>query len=136
MLAAALGAAASSGAQAPLSVDTNFRVDLPAQNIFSLASMPNGQILVSGNLEFPGEANVWPLARLNQDGSRDMGFPFTYGGAKLTPWQDRFYVAGSQTVRRLLPDGTIDNSFQHMNMDPTSIPSKAAITMSSPMAVC
>ncbi|HRD54307.1 MAG TPA: T9SS type A sorting domain-containing protein [Flavobacteriales bacterium] len=117
-LAAAQIAAVSGNAQAPLSVDASFRMDLPAQNAYSLACMPNGQLLVSGNLEFPGETNVWPLGRINPDGSRDMSFPFTYGGAKLTPWQDRYYVAGSQTVRRLMPDGTIDNSFQHMNFDP------------------
>ncbi len=117
MLAAALIAAASSGAQAPLSVDTSFRVDLPAQNVRSLAFMPNGQILFSGQMEFPGETNVWPLARINPDGSRDLSFPFTYGGSKLTPWQDRFYV-GAGTVRRLTPNGTIDNSFQNMNSDP------------------
>lgn len=79
--------------------------------------MPNGQLLFSGQMEFPGESNVWPLARINPDGSRDLSFPFTYGGAKLTPWQDRFYV-GAGTVRRLMPNGTIDNSFQNMNFDP------------------
>ncbi len=118
VLLAATMAASSAAAQAPLSLDTTFRMDLPAQNVYSLLTMPNGQLLISGNMRFPGETNVWPLARINPDGSRDLSFPFTYGGAKLTPWQDRYYVAGSQTVRRLLPNGTLDNSFQHMNFDP------------------
>ncbi|MBK9146670.1 MAG: T9SS type A sorting domain-containing protein [Flavobacteriales bacterium] len=116
-LAAAMIAAAISGAQAPLSVDTSFRVDLPAQNVRSLAFMANGQFLLSGQMEFPDDSGVRALARINPEGSRDLSFPFTYGGAKLTPWQDRFYV-GAGTVRRLMPDGTIDNSFQNMNFDP------------------
>ncbi len=118
MLAAALFAAASSGAQAPLSVDTLFRMDLPARNVNSITFLANGQMLLSGRMEFPGETNPRYLARVSANGQNDQSFPYLEGGSRLTAWNDRFYVQGSQTVRRLLPNGQIDPSFQHMNFDP------------------
>jgi uncharacterized delta-60 repeat protein len=118
VLTAALSAAASSGAQVPLSVDTLFRMNLHARNVNSMAFLASGQLLLSGRMEFTGETTPRYLARIFPNGQNDQSFPYSEGGSKLTAWNDRFYVQGSQTVRRLLPNGQIDPSFHHMNSDP------------------
>ena len=64
----------ASWAQLPLSVDTTFRVDLPAQNAFSVWSLEDGRLVISGNLEFPDLPNPRSGARLLPNGERDLTF--------------------------------------------------------------
>ncbi len=100
-------------AQAPFTLDTTFRTNMGLhRNANSLLALPNGQLIVSGWMQFPGVEFPQLLARLHVDGSRDATFPIDQaGGGKLTAWQDRFYVGRSQVVGRFLPDGSLDTDF-------------------------
>ena len=118
VLLVALCAASSGAAQAPLSVDTAFRVDLPAQNVFSVLPLPDGKILISGNLEFE-EFPSPPRSgeRLLPNGQRDFSFNqgFLPMGAKITPWSDRYYCGNGDGIRRFLYSGAIDTDFDFIN---------------------
>ena len=106
--------------QAPFDLDTTYRTGITRQHVNSLLPLSDGRMVISGRmrfLEFP--LNDKLLARLDVDGVLDPSFNTSnLGGGKLTPWNNIFYVATAQTVRRILADGTQDPSFIEMNMDP------------------
>ncbi|MEZ4756331.1 MAG: delta-60 repeat domain-containing protein [Flavobacteriales bacterium] len=106
-------------AQVPFQLDPDFRTILGSVYVNSLAFLPDGDLLISGQLRFSDEGIQRRTARLNYDGSRDEAYPITgIGGGKLTEWDGRYYVATSQHVRRILPSGQADNLFQDPNADP------------------
>jgi len=112
-------AAARAGAQVPFALDTSFRADMERVNVRSILPLPDGKVIASGRIRFPGELYDLLLVRLMPDGTRDETFNNSgLGGSKLTSWQDRFYVGTTQTVRRILPAGTQDPSFIGMNLGP------------------
>ena len=116
--AALLLGAAVACAQQPFDLDPSFRTTISEVYVSSAVNMPDGKLLISGELSFAGGATQY-LARLNQDGSKDTGFPIVLaGGSKVMPWADRYYVSTGGLPRRLLPTGLLDNSFQHLNDNP------------------
>lgn len=102
--------------QAPLQLDTNFRTDVQTWYVSSVAPLASGEVLLSGMIKFPGDLSFRLLAKVDGNGTQVPSFPYTYGGGKLTPWNGQFYVASSQTVRRLTSDGLVDPAFIHMNL--------------------
>lgn len=115
--ALALGAAVAC-AQQPFDLDPSFRTTISEVYVSSMALMPDGKHLVSGEMKF-GAGLTYYLMRLNSDGSRDLSFPYVgAGGGKITPWNDLYYVSTAQTLRRLMPTGLLDNTFQHLNDNP------------------
>lgn len=112
--AAAFLATACASAQAPFSLDTTFRTDIQQQYVNSLLLVPDGKVIASGMMRFPGEFSDKRLVRLLPDGQRDETFYNSgLGGGGIKPWQaDRFYVQGSYSPRRIwLVSGQTDNSF-------------------------
>ena len=120
LCAAALLRAYAAHAQAPFSLDTTFRATFPTWYVASALPLPDGKVLVAGQVHPPDEP--FPLihaglCRLNADGSWDESFPeSSIGRGKITPWVDRFYVSSSQTVRRVHYNGAQDFSFIEMNL--------------------
>jgi len=112
--------ATCASAQAPFSLDTTFTTAIQSRNVNSVLPLPDGKIIVSGVMRFPGEFSDKRLVRLLPSGMRDETFYNSgLGGGAMKPWQDdRFYVATSQTVRRILPTGYQDPSFIEMNLGP------------------
>jgi uncharacterized delta-60 repeat protein len=102
-------------AQWTFRLDTTFRTQILDQNVNSLILLGDGKILVSGRVRFQGDMSVRGSARLNSDGARDVTFNDFNGQGRLTPWNDKFYVAIGATVRRLQGDGYLDPSFIGMN---------------------
>lgn len=116
--AAQLSWAAIVVAQQPFDLDPSFRTTISEVYVSSAARMPDGKLLVSGEMKF-GSGLTYYLMRLNSDGSRDMSFPYVgAGGGRITPWSDRYYVSTAQTLRRLTPAGLLDPTFQHLNDNP------------------
>jgi uncharacterized delta-60 repeat protein len=118
----ALAVAASLCAQAPFALDTTFRTGFiwnhpGVYGISSVLPLPDGKMLASGVMRYPGELEDRRFVRLLPDGSRDMSFPppgpgtNVGGGGKITPWNDRLYVANNYAVRRVLYSGHVDTSF-------------------------
>lgn len=109
-------------AQVPFALDTTFRTTLqsdPSRFIASVWPQPDGKIIASGRMRFPGESYDHSLVRFNANGSRDVSFNNSgLGTGIITPWQDRFYVGTTATVRRILMNGTQDPTFIEMNSDP------------------
>lgn len=108
-------------AQAPFSLDTTFRTSFVSQNVNDMVFLPDGKLLLSGRMRFPGDQNDRNSVRLFPNGQQDMvfpTFPSTTGGGRFVPWQDRIYVQAGATVRRLTNEGLIDNSFSPMFTDP------------------
>jgi uncharacterized delta-60 repeat protein len=105
--AALLVGAATACAQLPWQLDPTFRTEIVTENVNSLAILPNGQLLISGRINFTQSplADNWSTMRLNADGSRDELFPqwplSSAGGGKIIPWQDRFYIKSGSMVRAL-----------------------------------
>ncbi|MCW5959047.1 MAG: VCBS repeat-containing protein [Pyrinomonadaceae bacterium] len=95
--------------------------------ITALARQSDGKILIGGNFTTTGAVRRTNLARLNADGSLDTSFNANQPGnslggtvvdieisadGKITVGGDISVSAGGRKeVARLLPDGTIDNSF-------------------------
>lgn len=107
-----------SHAQAPLSLDTGFRADIPSQNVYSILPLPDGKVIISGRLDFPGLPTMRSGARLLPNGERDLTFNqgFLPMGGKLVQWGDRFYCAnGPGGIRRFNMDGTLDNAFNFVD---------------------
>ena len=105
-------------AQVPFALDTTFRTQITQQYVNSIALMPDGNLLLSGTMRFPGDLSNRLLTKLDINGDRITSFPFGYGGGKLSPWNNHYYVAVGQGVQRLLPDGLIDPSFIGLNDGP------------------
>ena len=115
--AAGLFAAAMAWPQWVFQLDTTFRTDIQNRFVNALAEMPNGDLLLSGTMRFPGEMSDRLLAKVDPYGTRDISFPFTFGGGEITRWGNQYYVA-TGTVQRLLPTGLIDPTFIGMNDGP------------------
>ena len=119
-LVAALAAATSGAAQQPFDLDTGFETNLIQEYVSSALVMEDGKLVVSGRMVFEGNSTFTPNygARLNWDGSRDMGFAEYPGmGGKLTRWSDKIYSGGQEVIRSNL-DGTVDQSFGPMYESP------------------
>jgi hypothetical protein len=117
-VAALLLGAATAVAQQPFDLDLSFRTTIEEIYASSIALMPDGKLLVSGNMRFPQGITQY-IARLHPDGSRDLDYPYVgAGGGKITPWEDRYYVSTAQTIRRLTPEDLLDQTFQHLNNSP------------------
>jgi len=119
-VAALLFWAATACTQVPWQLDPTFRTEIVTENVNSLAILANGQLLISGRINYtniPG-ANNWSTMRLNADGSRDETFPpppqSSGGGGKIVPWQDRFYIK-STGILRALSNGLRDMQFNMQN---------------------
>jgi len=99
-------------AQVPFALDTTFRLNAERRYVSSILPLPDGKVIVSGNMRFPGELYDMLLVRLLPDGTRDETFNNSgMGGGKLTPWQDRFYAGRTLGVERILESGQGDPSF-------------------------
>lgn len=111
-----LGAAAAM-AQPPLSVDPSFQTQIQWQYVADLEFLPDGKILVSGHMNFPGM--IMPpfrgLARLNADGSLDDSFTRHGGGGQIRLWENSYYVGIGQSVLRYSMDGDIDPTYSATN---------------------
>jgi len=105
-------------AQAPFALDTTFRTLITREYVNSIALLQDGKVLLSGQIRFPGGFTNLGSARLLLNGQRDPSFGDYTGGGKLTPWNDSYYVAVGQSVKRLLPTGYNDPSFIGMNTGP------------------
>jgi hypothetical protein len=98
-------------AQAPFDLDQSFQTSINSERISSIALLDNGDLLLSGSIKFPGDSDARLLARVHSNGTRDVTFPYSYGGGGIIPWNGRFYVGNAQAVRRLWPDGTLDMDY-------------------------
>jgi len=117
---ASLWLASAAFAQAPFALDTTYRTVIQRQFVNTILPLEGGGVIASGVMRFPGEFSDKRLIRLLPDGSRDETFYNSgLGEGKLTDWNDGlFYVATSQSVRRILPTGYQDPSFIEMNLGP------------------
>lgn len=118
---AAVLAASEAWPQPSFDLDTTFRMNADTWYVTSVAPMPDGRVLLSGMIKFPGDDYFRGSARLLPNGQRDMtfpGFPQTIGQGKLTPWNGQYYVKAAQDVRRLNNDGLIDPTFVTSAEDP------------------
>jgi len=105
--------------QTPFALDTNFRTIIPEVYVSSLHPLDDGRLLVAGNFRHPESQTLLGLGRLSLDGSWDLSFDASNrGSGRIKPWNDRFYVANTQTVQRILYDGDDDEDFIHMNLGP------------------
>jgi uncharacterized delta-60 repeat protein len=109
--------------QMPFSLDASFQTSIFSSYVSSIGMMSDEGLLLSGRINFTPDPlqNNLGSARLMLDGSRDATFPtfpLTNGGGKITPWAGQYYVIAGQTVRRLLPNGYLDNTFAEMESDP------------------
>ncbi len=102
--------AGATGAQVG-SVDANFT---PVVNgsVATVASQPDGKILIGGMFtQVNGVARPY-LARLNADGSLDGAFNLTAGPAQFVNHievaQAKVFVSGGDGIRRFSADGTLD----------------------------
>ena len=116
----ALVARGGAHAQAPLSLDPTFQTGLSTWYVSGLLPLANGKVVASGQMRYEGEFLFRALMRFEADGTLDESFYQSgLGGGRITPWRgDTFYVATSQTVRRILPTGYRDQSFIEMNTSP------------------
>lgn len=114
-----LGKPSACTGQTAFSLDTTFRTVITRENVNSLALLPNGDLLLSGAVRFPGDFNTRLLSKVDGNGDQVVSFPYyAMGGGKLTKWNDRFYVAVGQTVQRVFPDGAFDLSFIGLDDSP------------------
>lgn len=100
-------AATATCAQWSFTLDQGFRTQIQEKNVNSIALMPDGNLLISGRIRFPGDMSDRGSARLLPNGQRDPSFQGFIGGGVIVPWNDRFYV-GIGLVRRLLENGLND----------------------------
>lgn len=118
---AALCVAHISGAQDPFDLDAGFQTSIVKKNVNSVLPLPDGDIILSGRIYFPGD-QPWDEkagVRLNHDGTRDLTFtPYPLMGGKIVPWTDRMYVKNGNGLRRLLLDGSLDTSFNILDQFP------------------
>ena len=84
MIAATFGVDAICRCQQPFDLDPSFVTIIGTQGVGSAALLEDGDVLLSGSIKIPGDQYDRSTARLNPDGSRDIGYPeVTYGGGKL-----------------------------------------------------
>ncbi|MBX2982118.1 MAG: T9SS type A sorting domain-containing protein [Flavobacteriales bacterium] len=110
--------------QQPFDIDPSFRFNAQSAYIASLLPLPDGDIIVSGQIALPGE---WPAerlgAKLRPDGSIDPLFrTYPSMGGKITPWQDQYYCGVGQVVQRFFMDGGIDSSYKALAFLPELSP--------------
>ena len=104
-------------------LDTSFRTSITEQYVNSLDVMPNGKLLLSGQIKFPGDmGSARGSARLLENGQQDLTFTTFIGGGKLTTWNDQYYVAVGQGLRRLNNQGYLDPTFVSLNTGPYFFP--------------
>ncbi len=112
---AAIVAATATAAQQPFDLDPSFRLPVDEINIKSVLQRPDGKLIVSGQLRFPGVmAPSIGGGVLNTDGTVETyltpdGHYYLLGG-RMTPWGDGFYVGRSGM--RYHWDGTMDTTWQ------------------------
>ena len=112
---AALLATTATAAQQPFDLDPSFRLPVDEININSVLQRPDGKLIVSGQLRFPGVmAPSIGGGVLNTDGTVETyltpdGHYYLLGG-RMTPWGDGFYVGRSGM--RYHWDGTMDTTWQ------------------------
>ncbi|MDQ3100681.1 MAG: hypothetical protein M3R08_04795, partial [Bacteroidota bacterium] len=118
-MAAAL-AAIVAFSQWQFKLDTTFRTEIIHENVNSLILQPNGELIASGIMRFPGEMSDKRLVRLLADGTRDESYNNSgLGGGKLQPWLNgKFYVGSGQGVRRILPSGQNDPDYILLSQSP------------------
>ncbi len=114
---AALGAATAAAAQQPFDLDPTFRTEIDAINVNDVLPLPGGDIMISGQIRFPGDMYSRGYARLSSTGQRVLPYPeFSPGGGRMTPWgSDQFYVQNGDGVRLINFDGTVDTGFNMIN---------------------
>lgn len=114
---APLAGATVTVAQSAFDLDPSFGTSIDEVYVSSIAILSDNKILASGVISFTGSSSEHGCVRLHPDGTRDMTFPTfpgSYGGGRITPWNDRYYVAGGPP-RRLTPTGVVDPGFQALN---------------------
>jgi hypothetical protein len=106
--------------QQPFDLDIEFRTKINSWYVSGVAPLPDGDVLLSGQIRFPGDpiGTFRLLARVDHHGNQVSWFPYAYGGGKLTEWNGRYYVLNNQIVHRVWPDGTTDTDFIGMNLGP------------------
>src|SRR6186713_975133 len=109
----ALWAAHSTSAQAPFDLDTGFGTSITMKNVNAVLPLPDGDVIISGRIRFPGDQFYdRGGARLNPDGSRDLGFTgYPLMGGQITLWNNTLYVGNGSGLRRLFLDGSLDTTF-------------------------
>lgn len=118
-LLAALAAGHSGQSQQPFDLDTSFCTPIGQVYVSSILPLPDGAVIASGLMRFPGDVTDKRLVRLQPTGHRDETFYNSgLGGGFLRPWSNKFYVSTPHTVRRILADGNQDPSFIGMNLGP------------------
>jgi uncharacterized delta-60 repeat protein len=116
VIAALVGAIGFAKAQQPLSLDLSFRAQFDDWQVTSILPLEDGDVIISGQIKFAGDEYFRSGARLNNDGSRALGFAeVTYMGGKLTQWEDKVYAQNAIGVRRLYTDGSLDETFNMVN---------------------
>jgi uncharacterized delta-60 repeat protein len=118
LLAALFCAVSRMHAQVPFALDPGFGVDMDRESITALIPLPDGKVLISGRLYFGSSIQQVSLSRLNHDGTRDLSFSEGYGGGDLAAWMDKYYVRSGDIIRRILPDGGVDDDFIGLNSGP------------------
>jgi uncharacterized delta-60 repeat protein len=105
--------------QAPIQLDTSFRTLINTWYVSSVLPLSDGDIIISGQLKFPGDLTFRSGAKLHSDGSLDSFFPVAaFMSGKLTAWNGNIYQGNGQIVRRSWPDGSLDPDFIMMNNGP------------------
>ncbi|MBK6755098.1 MAG: T9SS type A sorting domain-containing protein [Flavobacteriales bacterium] len=100
-------------AQQPFDLDTTYRTQIERIYVNSVVPLPDGKAVISGRMVFP----EYPfdeilLAGLLANGSLDPDFEVSgLGGGKLVAWNNKYYVRGGNSVRRVELDGSNDLSF-------------------------
>ncbi|MFN3876387.1 MAG: delta-60 repeat domain-containing protein, partial [Flavobacteriales bacterium] len=114
-----LGLATRASAQQPFQLDPSFRTDISHINVRGVLPLEDGRVILSGQLQFPGDPNIRSGARLFSDGSRDLTFPPVANmGGRMQRWGDKYYCGNGDIVRRHFISGGIDPSFIMLNNDP------------------
>ncbi|MDX9749671.1 MAG: T9SS type A sorting domain-containing protein [Flavobacteriales bacterium] len=107
-------------AQAPLCVDPSFQAPFTQIVVADIDFMPNGQILVGGQMKPQGSISTLAWSRLNPDGSVDPGFNQTIGpsGSAVRIWDEQYFfaTAGIGVLRCFLSDGMPDPSYQYPDL--------------------
>lgn len=97
-------------------LDANFLPEYLVSNVTGLQAQPDGKLLVySAGFSFGDEETPAPyrFARLNADGSTDSGFsPSAMMVTDVALQSDGKILVNGPSVRRCLPNGTLDTGFQ------------------------